>query len=136
MFQGHDHFYERLKPQKDIHYFVAGSGGKLRAGNIVDSSGISARGFDTDLVFMIAEIFGDQLSFNAISRTGQVIDSGVITRRVAPTAKPAADAPPAATAKPQAPDQAKPPAAGTTKPPTAAKPPAQTPAKPTVPATR
>ena len=36
VFQGHDHFYERLKPQKGIHYFVAGSGGKLRAGNIVD----------------------------------------------------------------------------------------------------
>jgi hypothetical protein len=100
VFQGHDHFYERLKPQKDIHYFVAGSGGKLRAGNIVDTSGISARGFDTDLVFMIAEIFEDQLSFNAISRTGAVVDSGVITRRVAPAAKPAGDRPPSSAAKP------------------------------------
>jgi hypothetical protein len=121
VFQGHDHFYERLKPQKGIHYFVAGSGGQLRAGNIVDSSNISARGFDTDLVFMIAEIFEDQLSFNAISRTGAVIDSGVITRR-AP-----------ATVKPQAPP-ARPPATGT-KPPASAKPPAPAPTRPTAPAT-
>ncbi|HEX2460771.1 MAG TPA: hypothetical protein VHJ58_11545 [Vicinamibacterales bacterium] len=31
---GHDHFYERVKPQKGIAYFVVGSGGQLRAGNI------------------------------------------------------------------------------------------------------
>ena len=29
---GHDHFYERVKPQKGIVYFVVGSGGQLRAG--------------------------------------------------------------------------------------------------------
>lgn len=27
---GHDHFYERLNPQKGIAYFVVGSGGQLR----------------------------------------------------------------------------------------------------------
>ncbi len=31
---GHDHFYERVKPQKGIAYFVVGSGGQLRLGNI------------------------------------------------------------------------------------------------------
>ena len=30
---------------------------------------------------MVAEINGDEMWFNAISRTGQVFDSGVITRR-------------------------------------------------------
>jgi hypothetical protein len=150
VFQGHDHFYERLKPQKDIHYFVVGSGGKLRAGNIVDASNISARGFDTDLTFLIAEIFEDQLSFNAISRAGAVIDSGVITRRKAADEKPAADAPaPAATAKPAAPAPDRPaaPAPGTAKPsgndkpapPATAKPapaPAAPTQKPAAPATR
>jgi 3',5'-cyclic AMP phosphodiesterase CpdA len=79
--QGHDHFYERVKPQKDIPYFVVGSGGKLRSGNIDRGSGITAKGFDTDLAFMVAEIDGDQMYFNVISRSGQTIDSGVITRR-------------------------------------------------------
>ena len=81
---GHDHFYERVKPQKGITYFVAGSGGQLREGNIDRRSGLTAKGFDTDLAFMAAEIVGDQMYFNAISRMGQIVDSGVITRRQAP----------------------------------------------------
>ena len=81
VFTGHDHFYERTKPQNGITYFVVGSGGKLRQGNIDTESGITARGLDTDLAFLVAEIDGDQLTFNTISRTGAVVDSGVITRR-------------------------------------------------------
>ena len=81
---GHDHFYERVKPQQGITYFVAGSGGQLRKGNIDRRSGLTARGFDTDLAFMVAEIVGDQMYFNAISRMGQIVDSGAITRRQAP----------------------------------------------------
>jgi hypothetical protein len=77
---GHDHFYERIKPQQGIVYFVVGSGGKLRGGNI-ERTDFSAKGFDTDYAFMVAEIDGDQMFFNAISRAGRVIDSGVITRR-------------------------------------------------------
>jgi hypothetical protein len=78
---GHDHFYERVTPQKGIAYFVVGSGGKLRRGNIDRDSGLTARGFDTDLAFLACEITGDQLYFNAISRTGQTVDSGVWRRR-------------------------------------------------------
>ena len=78
---GHDHFYERVKPQKGISYFVVGSGGRLRVGNIDRKSGITAKGFDTDLAFLAAEIIGDRMYFNAISRLGQTVDSGVLTRR-------------------------------------------------------
>jgi predicted MPP superfamily phosphohydrolase len=78
---GHDHFYERVKPQKGIAYFVTGSGGKLRKGNIDKKTGLTAKGFDTDLVFLAAEIVGDEMYFNAISRTGEIVDSGVFTRR-------------------------------------------------------
>ena len=84
VFTGHDHFYERIKPQKGIPYFVVGSGGQLRSGNIDRASGLTARGFDTDLTFLAAEIFEDSLTFNTLSRTGQVVDSGVITRRQLP----------------------------------------------------
>jgi hypothetical protein len=78
---GHDHFYERVKTQKGIAYFVVGSGGQLRAGNIDRRTGITAKGFDTDLAFMAAEITGDEMYFNVISRPGQIVDSGVLTRR-------------------------------------------------------
>jgi len=82
VFTGHDHFYERVKPQKGIVYFVTGSGGQLRAGNIDRSTGLTAKGDDTELVFLAAEIFQDQMTFTAIDQAGRVIDSGVVTRRM------------------------------------------------------
>ena len=78
---GHDHFYERIKPQHGIVYFVTGSGWKLRRGNIDTRTGLTAKGFDTDLAFLAAEIDGDEMWFNTISRQGTIIDSGVIRRR-------------------------------------------------------
>jgi len=81
VFAGHDHFYERTRPQKDIVHFVTGSGGQLRKGNINQRSGLTASGFDTDRAFLVAEIDRDELYFNVISRTGAVVDSGVIQRR-------------------------------------------------------
>jgi hypothetical protein len=81
VFTGHDHFYERLKPQNGIVYFVVGSGGQLRKGNIDKDSGLTAAGNDQDQSFLAAEINGDELWFNAVSRQGQVIDSGAFTRR-------------------------------------------------------
>ena len=58
VFAGHDHFYERIKPQQGIVHFVVGSGGQLRRGNIDRPTKLTARGFDTDLVFLVAEISG------------------------------------------------------------------------------
>jgi Calcineurin-like phosphoesterase len=81
VFAGHDHFYERTKAQKDIVHFVTGSGGQLRKSNIDRRTGLTAGGFDTDQAFLMAEIDRDELFFNAISRTGTVVDSGVIQRR-------------------------------------------------------
>jgi predicted MPP superfamily phosphohydrolase len=79
---GHDHFYERVQPQKGITYFVVGSGGQLRAGNIDSKSGITAKGFDSDLAFMSAEIVGDEMYYQAISRKGETVDSGALIRPV------------------------------------------------------
>ena len=81
VFTGHDHVYERTKPQQGIVYFVAGSGGKLRRGDIDRNTGITAMANAQDRIFVVCEIFGDELVFNAISHTGEVVDSGLITRR-------------------------------------------------------
>jgi hypothetical protein len=79
VFTGHDHVYERLKPQKGVHYFVTGSGGKLRKGDLVRSE-TTAAGFDQEQAFVIVEIDGDALFFQTISRTGATVDSGTIPR--------------------------------------------------------
>jgi hypothetical protein len=82
VFSGHDHIYERLRPQNGIHYFVIGSSGKLRKGDL-RRTGTTAAGYDDDLVFLAAEVDGENLYFEALSRTGAVVDSGVIARRTA-----------------------------------------------------
>jgi hypothetical protein len=84
VFAGHDHIYERVRPQLGISHFVVGSGGRLRTGDLETSNGMTARGFDRDLAFLAAEILDDEMTFNVISRLGQVVDSGVITRRMEP----------------------------------------------------
>jgi 3',5'-cyclic AMP phosphodiesterase CpdA len=89
VFAGHEHFYERLKPQKGITYFVTGSSAKLRRGNIGES-GMTAKGFDTGYAFVIVEITGDELYFQAIEAGGKTIDSGVIKRREVAEAQPSA----------------------------------------------
>jgi predicted MPP superfamily phosphohydrolase len=80
VFTGHEHFYERIKPQKGITYFVNGSGAKLRRGNI-GKSDITAQGFDTGFVFMILEITGNEMYFQTIEASGKTVDAGVIKRR-------------------------------------------------------
>jgi 3',5'-cyclic AMP phosphodiesterase CpdA len=79
VFSGHDHVYERIKPQKGIYYFVSGAGGQLRRGD-VKRSDLTAAAFDRDQSFMLVEIDGRDLQFRAISRTGQTVDSGAIKR--------------------------------------------------------
>ena len=68
VFAGHEHFYERLKPQKGIYYFTEGGSAKLRKGNISDRSPMTEKGFDTDNSFMLVEIVKDQMFFETISR--------------------------------------------------------------------
>jgi predicted MPP superfamily phosphohydrolase len=83
VYSGHDHIYERIKPQKGITYFVSGAGGELRQGDLKRSANTAA-GFDQDRSFMLNEIAGDDLFFQVISRTGQTVDQGVIHREGKP----------------------------------------------------
>jgi 3',5'-cyclic AMP phosphodiesterase CpdA len=83
---GHDHFYERIKPQKGIQYFVVGGSAKLRNGDI-GSKGLTAKGFDTGYSFMAVEITGDDFLFQTISDQGTTVDSGVVHRQTAPATK-------------------------------------------------
>jgi hypothetical protein len=80
VFSGHDHVYERLKPQKGIYYFVSGAAGELRRGDLTKSDQTAA-GFDQDRSFMAVEVSGSAMFFQAISRTGQIVDSGTIERQ-------------------------------------------------------
>jgi predicted phosphodiesterase len=75
VFAGHEHFYERIKPQKGIYYFIAGGGAKLREGD-VNRGQLTAAAFDTDRSFMLVEVSGDTFQFQTISRLGGNVDEG------------------------------------------------------------
>ncbi len=77
VFSGHEHFYERIKPQKGTYYFIAGASGKLRRRNI-RAGQLTARGFDTDYTFMLIEIDGDLMHFQTLTRGGLTVDRGAL----------------------------------------------------------
>ncbi|MGH9800159.1 MAG: metallophosphoesterase [Blastocatellia bacterium] len=78
---GHDHVYERVKPQQGVQYFVCGIGGKLRSGNLDKKSSLTAAGNDEVNGFMSAEVTPERLTFQAIDASGRVFDSGEIAPR-------------------------------------------------------
>jgi len=79
VFAGHEHFYERIKPQKGIYYFISGAGGKLRQGDVKESSPLTEKAYDRDMSFMLIEINDKQMHFQVISRKGETVDGGVIS---------------------------------------------------------
>ncbi|MEO7659133.1 MAG: metallophosphoesterase [Pyrinomonadaceae bacterium] len=81
VFTGHEHFYERIKPQNGILYFITGAGGKLRSGDVKKNSPLTDKSFDKDLSFMLVEVSKDVMSYQVISRARKTVDSGTFPRR-------------------------------------------------------
>jgi hypothetical protein len=71
---------------------VSGAAGELRPGDLRPSQ-LTAAGFDADRSFMLIEVAGKELSFQAISRTGKTVDQGTILMREAVRTTAAGDAP-------------------------------------------
>jgi DNA repair exonuclease SbcCD nuclease subunit len=82
VFSGHEHVYQRIKPENDVYFFVLGNSGKLMTHDF-RGDGERLKGFDMDQTFMLVEISGDELFFQTISRTGETIDFGELPRNIA-----------------------------------------------------
>jgi hypothetical protein len=80
VFAGHEHIYQRIAPQQGVLYFVSGGAGSLRRGDARPADFV-ARSLDTDFHFMLVEIVGDVLYFQAITRRGETVDAGVVRQR-------------------------------------------------------
>jgi predicted phosphodiesterase len=78
VFAGHEHFYERIKPQNGVYYFIEGGSAKLRKGDIRKGGPLTATGFDTDFTFMLAELGKDAMQFQTLSRSGKPVDAGTL----------------------------------------------------------
>ena len=77
VFSGHEHAYERVRPQQGVSYFVSGGGGRY----LYD---VRKSDFDEVAVsehhFMVAEVAGDRLFFEAITHEQKLLDCGVLYR--------------------------------------------------------
>lgn len=84
-FTGHEHLYERIKPQKGIVHFVSGGGGRylyrFRPSEF-DAVGVSEHHF------MIVQVSGDTMLFEAISHGQKLIDCGAVYRTQNASEKP------------------------------------------------
>ena len=77
VFSGHEHLYQRSTLQSGIQYFISGGAGSLRPGDGTPASYV-ARTYDSDYHFMLIEIDGHEMHFQAISRSGRTIDAGTL----------------------------------------------------------
>jgi len=77
---GHNHIYQRLKPRSGIHYFTAGSGGKLDRGQLMPDDPDLVAGEDQTNVALILEFRENECLFRAIDMLEQSVDSGTIPR--------------------------------------------------------
>ena len=87
VFSGHEHIYQRSTLQNGIQYFVSGGAGSLRPGDGRRAPYI-ARTYSANYHFMLVEIEGEALHFQAISGAGATIDAGRL-RRTDPAPAPA-----------------------------------------------
>jgi predicted phosphodiesterase len=80
VFSGHEHVYERLKPEDNIYYFILGNSAKLMTHDFKSSQQME-KSLDTEQGFMLVEISGDRLYYQAISRRGETVDSGKLEQQ-------------------------------------------------------
>jgi Calcineurin-like phosphoesterase len=77
VFSGHDHLYQRTRPQQGIVHFVSGGGGRylyeVKPSEFAETA-------ISEHHFMVAEVAGDRLFFEAISHAQKVLDCGVLLR--------------------------------------------------------
>ena len=77
VFAGHEHLYERIRPQRGIYHFVSGGGGRNLYKVVpsdFDEVGVSEHHF------MVAQIAGDTMLFEALTHAQRLIDCGAIFR--------------------------------------------------------
>ena len=81
VFAGHEHFYERVKPQKgDLLLHVLADRRSSARGDIRKGSALTEKGDDVENTFMVVEVVKDLFNFQTVSRGGVTIDSGAFPR--------------------------------------------------------
>ncbi|MBX3280740.1 MAG: metallophosphoesterase [Acidobacteria bacterium] len=80
VFAGHSHAYERIKPQKGVHYYTAGSGGKLMKGTLDRKSELTVVGNDQIQIFLVVRTDEKRMNIEAITAEGEIFDTSSVER--------------------------------------------------------
>jgi hypothetical protein len=78
VFSGHEHFYQKIRPQNGVHYFISGGGGRIRKGAVKNHPEVEFAA--ETLHFLDVELTTTHLRYAAISPQGVRLHSGVVTR--------------------------------------------------------
>ncbi len=76
---GHEHFYQKIRPEKGVHHIISGGAGKQRKGVITDHPNVESASLDYH--FMDLGLTEETLHFQAINDSGHLIHSGQIPSR-------------------------------------------------------
>ncbi len=77
VFTGHDHHYERTKPQHGVTYFVSGGGCKLTRAGASEFTAFSS----SILQFLLVSVRGNEMEVRCIRGDGNVVDRVVLRPR-------------------------------------------------------
>jgi 3',5'-cyclic AMP phosphodiesterase CpdA len=80
VFSGHDHVYERLKPQRGVYYFTEGASGQLRRNNIDRTAEVFESGNDVMCSFLLVSATAYTLKVEAIGADGSMLDTAMIPK--------------------------------------------------------
>ncbi len=83
VFSGHDHVYERIKPQQGIQYFVQGASGQLRKNGMHKKSNLTAISNDVTHSFLLAHVNETEIQVEAIGENGAIIDRITVAKSAA-----------------------------------------------------
>ena len=78
VFAGHGHAYERVKPQKGVHYFTEGASGEIKRKSLDRGNPLFAAGEDMINTFLTVVVSNDEMKVEAIGADGRLIDSTII----------------------------------------------------------
>ena len=77
---GHEHFFQKIRPQKGVHHIVSGGGGKVRKGVVRDHPQVEYG--ESTLHFLDVTLDAGAFRYRAINRKGAEIHAGEISKPV------------------------------------------------------
>ena len=78
---GHNHIFARYQPRQGIHYFTAGSGGRVDRGILPENDPSLLAGNDETTIALMFRFTENECEFTAVNAVEEILDRGMIDNR-------------------------------------------------------